>query len=338
MLVSPAMTTGYLPPRLRAAAYICMSAQNATLPAHGEQPACGPWTLMRVRPPPSVRISTVAAFPGTISVKLSTSCSAMYLLLTAVRRPPPLEVEVATLDYPSRCAPFFRLRKCRLNGAYDVHHCNNHLLANRVIQPLWFWTRANLPEEYTVELKEILEKHFTRFPYYPPFKEAIGKREWSPPNIVTKDNLKEYSFWKALGDLFSRTANGLTVKRNGEVLQDPIHRYLKLMRTLMVQLNSWSPEGFEQRDDMCREAHQLFWDLGFPLRKFGVPIHYFFKHHTPQLRKHGNLVGMSSVGGEHVNQPDCKIVQKRPSRPRGKCPVGLVEIMKQVGLLLGLWR
>ena len=81
--------------RVRAVAYICMSAQNAALPAHGEQPACGPWTLMRVRPPPSVQLSRAAAFPGTISGKLSTSCSATYLLLTAVRRPPPLEVEVA---------------------------------------------------------------------------------------------------------------------------------------------------------------------------------------------------------------------------------------------------
>ena len=42
-------------------AYICMSAQNAARPAHGEQPACSPWTLMRVRPPPSVRISRAAA-------------------------------------------------------------------------------------------------------------------------------------------------------------------------------------------------------------------------------------------------------------------------------------
>ena len=47
-LVSPAMTTGCLPPRLRAVAYICMSAQNAARPAHGEQPACGPWTLMHL--------------------------------------------------------------------------------------------------------------------------------------------------------------------------------------------------------------------------------------------------------------------------------------------------
>ena len=30
-------------------AYICMSAQIAARPAHGEQPACDPWTLMRVR-------------------------------------------------------------------------------------------------------------------------------------------------------------------------------------------------------------------------------------------------------------------------------------------------
>ena len=98
MLVSPAMTTGCLPPRLRAVAYICMSPQNAARPDDGERPACGPWTLMRVGPPLSVRISRAAAFPGTIFVKLSTSCSATYLLLTAVRRPPPLEVEVAPVS------------------------------------------------------------------------------------------------------------------------------------------------------------------------------------------------------------------------------------------------
>ena len=43
-------------------------------------------------------ISRAAASPGTISVKRSTSCSATYLLLTAVRRPPPLEVEVAPVS------------------------------------------------------------------------------------------------------------------------------------------------------------------------------------------------------------------------------------------------
>ena len=69
------------------------------------------------------------------------------------------------------------LRDFHNYGVYDVHRCNNHLLANGVIQPLWFWTRANMPEEYTVQLKTILQKHFTPFPYYPPFKEAIGKRD-----------------------------------------------------------------------------------------------------------------------------------------------------------------
>ena len=79
-------------------AYICMSAQNAARPADGEQPTCGPWTLMRVRPPPSVRMSKAVVFLGTVSLKLSTSCSATYLLLTAVRRHPPLEVEVALVS------------------------------------------------------------------------------------------------------------------------------------------------------------------------------------------------------------------------------------------------
>ena len=171
--------------------------------------------------------------------------------------------------------------KCRLSSVYDVHHCNNHMFANRVIHPLWFWIRANLPEEYIVQLKTILEKQSTRFRYHPPFKEAIGKRDWSPSNIVTNDFLKEDSFWKALADLFPGTANGLTVKQNGEVLQDPIHRCLKLMQILIVQLNSWSPEGVDQRDDMCHEAHQLFWDLGLPLRWFGVRIHFFWSTTPP---------------------------------------------------------
>ena len=98
------------------------------------------------------------------------------------------------------------------------------------------------------------------------------------------------------------------------------------------------PEGVGQRDDMCREAHQHLWDLSFPLRPFGVPIHHFLEHYTPKLRKHGNLVGMSSEGGEHVHLPASMIVQKRPSRRREKCPVGLEEIMKHIRLWYGLWR
>ena len=45
-----------------------------------------------------MRIPKAAAFTGTNSVKLSTSCSATYLLLTALRRPPPLEAEVAPVS------------------------------------------------------------------------------------------------------------------------------------------------------------------------------------------------------------------------------------------------
>ena len=106
----------------------------------------------------------------------------------------------------------------------------------------------------------------------------------------------------------------------------------------MVQLNSWSTDGVDQRDDMCRVAHKLLWDRGFPVRRLGVPIHFFFGALHPPAAQNGNLVGTSSEGGEHVHQPHSKIVQKRPSRPRGKCQVGLVEIMKHVRLWLGLLR
>ena len=81
------------PTGLLAPGYICVSAQNTARPAQGEQQACGPWTLMRVRPPFFVRIFRAGTFLWTSSVKLSTSFSAMYLLLTAVRKPPLREVK-----------------------------------------------------------------------------------------------------------------------------------------------------------------------------------------------------------------------------------------------------
>ena len=67
------------------------------------------------------------------------------------------------------------------------------------------------------------------------------------------------------------------------------------------------------------------------------PNSFFLEHYAPRLRKHGILVGMSSEGGEHVPQSHSKIVQKRPSRQRRKCPVRLVEIIKHVSFWLGLW-
>ena len=79
---------------------ICMSAQNAAHRAQGQQQASDPLTLMGPRPPMSVRICRAAAFPGTISVKLSTPCFVRYLQLTAARRLPPREVEPVSARRP----------------------------------------------------------------------------------------------------------------------------------------------------------------------------------------------------------------------------------------------
>ena len=45
-------------------AYIEMFAQNAARPGQKEQPACGPWTLMRLRPSCSMRILQGCGLPG----------------------------------------------------------------------------------------------------------------------------------------------------------------------------------------------------------------------------------------------------------------------------------
>ena len=64
-----------------------------------------------------LQILRAAAFPRTSSVTLRTSCSATHLLLTAVSRPPPLEVEVDPV-------PASRLRK----GVYPLSRGHVHLL------------------------------------------------------------------------------------------------------------------------------------------------------------------------------------------------------------------
>ena len=230
------------------------------------------------------------------------------------------------------------LLKRQENLIYDPYHANNHAIGNGVIHAFYIWVGRHLPNKYMLCLQDIYTAHLSRCPYHQPLNESCGKKDWMPSNSLTKEILENDEFWCALKRLLPTTADNLTIKYKGQVLQDPLQRYLDLMRELCIQITSWAPRDVHLRDQKCKEAHELFHAIDLPKRRFGVTMHYFFEHYTPHLRYHKNLLSVSCEGGEHLHQPHTSIVARRPSRPRYKCPVGLREVMKKVRLGEALWR
>ena len=244
-----------------------------------------------------------------------------------------------TLDsYDTKMKWLLRLLKRQENLIYDPYHANNHAIGNGVIHAFYIWVGRHLPNKYMLGLQDIYTAHLSRCPYHPPLNESCGKKDWMPSNSLTKEILENDEFWCALKRLLPTTADNLTIKYKGQVLQDPLQRYLDLMRELCIQITSWAPRDVHLRDQKCKEAHELFHAIDLPKRRFGVIVHYFFEHYTPHLRYHKNLLSVSCEGGEHLHQPHTSIVARRPSRPRYKCPVGLREVMKKVRLGQALWR
>ena len=241
-------------------------------------------------------------------------------------------------SYDTQCSPFLALFRSRNDLLYDPEHCNNQALANGVVHPIYLWVVKNLPVSYQQSLQEVYKKHFTRCPYYVPLTEGPGKRDWSPSNLMTKELMNSDEFWDDLAAALPCTTDGVQVTYKGEQLVDPLQEYLKLMRFLMKQLTACNPTRVTERDDLCHRAHTLFHIMGFSPRRFTGPLHYFFEHYQPRLMHHGSLLPLCSEGGEHLHQPHSTIVDRRPSRPRWKCPIGIVEIMKHCMLSISLWR
>ena len=59
-----------------------------------------------------------------------------------------------------------------------------------------------------------------------------------------------------------------------------------------------------------------------------MAVHSFTEYYTGRLRRHGNLKGLCSEGGEHLHQPHARLVERRPSKRLWKCPVGLFAIAR----------
>ena len=180
-----------------------------------------------------------------------------------------------------------------------------------------------------------LTKHF-REPKGP----AISRKEWAIGNKDTKALLKNDIFWQRLANLLPTARDGLTVSHpelSAAEIAEPFQCYLRLVRYLARDLISCNPQGVETRDADGRKMHVLFQSFSLSPRRWSVGVHYFTEHYTDHLRRHGNLQGLCSEGGEHLHHPHARLVERRPSKPSWKCPVGLVAIPRWGARTLRLW-
>lgn len=251
--------------------------------------------------------------------------------------------------------PLLELLESELDFVYDVSHCNALMLSHALFHALTLWARNMASDWPELEANLVaLFKHHTRQGYRAPKSQKIAgpskkkkkgepsePKEWRLSGNLAKDVLKDDDFWLDLCNLLPSTADGLVVAIEHtdapHVLRNPLQRYVREVRRLCVQLASWHPEGVETRDADCAHLHFLYDACGLPVERLSVNVHYFLCHYTERLLRHGNLVGMSTEGGEHMHKVDKEWVGRRPGFPYGRCPIGLLVAIEASAVDLALW-
>ena len=280
---------------------------------------------------------------NTPPVTADCSCTVCWVTKEDMRKPDTPPAAPRHLEgYQTECSEFLGLFDDINDFPYDVEHDVSLTMSDAVVHALTLWTRRNLTSQWVDKVDAVWQKHLSRHPYYAPLTEGIGRRDWRMSNQMTKDIVGSDAFWRDLANALPHTRDGLRIRSpvidDNEVLLDPLQEYVFVMKRLARQLLSWAPTNVADRDSWCLRARQLYFAIGLPDRRFSMAVHWFFCHYTPRLLKHGNLMCMCSEGGEHMHQPHSAIVERRPSCPRYKCPVGLEECMKDARLRLAIWR
>jgi hypothetical protein len=219
------------------------------------------------------------------------------------------------------------------------------VLSHAVCHALYFWAKGTLKSGPLASNLVDLYKRYTGpgdQVFLPAIDEVVAREDWSMTNKSAKKMVKCNEFWIGLAALLPTTRGGLKLKtpllNGGNVVHDPVHRYLWLVRTLCIQVLSWVPTMVQARDSWCLEAHRLYFCLGLPTRRYNVASHYFFFHYTPRLVRHGNLVGLSTEGGEAYHKPHKKICGGCGQMPPFKCPPGIWESVTWSTRALAFWR
>mmetsp|Transcript_138587 Transcript_138587/g.240964 ORF Transcript_138587/g.240964 Transcript_138587/m.240964 type:complete len:738 (-) Transcript_138587:73-2286(-) len=248
-------------------------------------------------------------------------------------------------EFKTPLAGFLSLFASEEDIIYDPLHCCSLVISHCVFQALYIWCEnvgkdARLTQQVVALFKSLkLAK-----PWFAPAHEAIGRKDWTVGNNDTKAILFDKpEFWERLGRLFPTTSTGLQFSKPLDFLNEkernaPFQTYFRLVRFLCQDLLSWAPKGVDTRDKDCEKMHLLFEGLGLSPRRWPVAAHVFCRHYTTRIRRHGNLQGLCSEGGEHLHQPHSRLVERRPSLPSWKCPVGLEAIVRWGARALRLWK
>ena len=226
----------------------------------------------------------------------------------------------------------------------DIVYCIAHnwalVCTHLFIHGCYLWMQQYMPARVPY-LLAVYRKHLDACPYKPPLSEGTHRKDWKLSCNHAKQLLFSDSFWDDMAWVLPRTCDGLatTNPMNPDGLQtiDPFHLFLKELRRLGLQLFSWTPANVSTRTQDCDALHVLYYEIGLPQKRFTVAFHYFLCHYQERLERHGNLMGLSTKGGEHTHQPHKSIIHARPGYPKWKCPMGLYCCMLHAALQLAFW-
>lgn len=231
-----------------------------------------------------------------------------------------------------------------LDIVYDPLHCVALLLSHTVCHALYFWAKSKIGESLAESLVALYKRHTgpAEQVFCEAADEVVSLKDYAMNNKSAKKIVKSDTFWRELSALLPTTRGGLFLRHpllnKGEPVQDPLQRYLWLVRFLCVQVLSWTPRMVDTRDAKCQEAHYLYFCLGLPPRRYNVAAHYFFFHYTPRFFRHGNLVGLSTEGGEANHKPHKKICGLNGAMRPFQCPDGIWESVCWSTRALAFWR
>lgn len=216
-----------------------------------------------------------------------------------------------------------------LDIVYDVLHCCALVAGHMVVHALVWWFGQFCPAAAVARLHTVLRVHTA-------WRKATASpkpehKEWALSGKEVTALLKNNLFWEELRCVVRGCGQPPSVV-------DGLCRYLSEMRRLMQQLLCRDPQGVATRDADCARVHSLYQSLLLPLGRVTVPCHYFFCHYQARLERHGELVSVSSQGGEHKHQELKDSVGQRPADPKWKCPQALTESLKAEAVQLALWR
>ena len=243
------------------------------------------------------------------------------------------------LDWDSPLKDLLHLIDHTNDIVYDPLHCCALVLGHAICGALFFFFKQHQPEKVD-QLVSLFQQVFgDQNPYVPPVVEAVGRDDWVPNNKQAKAALHDDIFWANVLKLLPSNAQGLQVgdPRSDGILVDPVHRYVHLMRMLSLDVLSWTPQFVAERTTMCHEAHMLYYALAFTDRRYTVATHYFLFHYGEILKRHGNLLSISSEGGEHLHTPHKRYI-KMSSFVAWACPRGVVEALTWSVRNLAFWR